>query len=37
MELSFSHSINKIIWSHDGKHLISTGDDRQVMVWEMGD
>jgi WD40 repeat protein len=30
-----SHSINKIIWSHDGKYLISTGDDRQVMVWEM--
>ena len=28
-----SHSINKLIWSTDGKHLISTGDDRQVMVW----
>ncbi|EDM38681.1 hypothetical protein PBAL39_21450 [Pedobacter sp. BAL39] len=29
-----SHSINKLIWSHDGKYLISTGDDRQVMVWK---
>lgn len=28
------HSINKLIWSRDGKYLISTGDDRQVMVWE---
>lgn len=28
------HSINKLIWSADGKYLISTGDDRQVMVWE---
>lgn len=28
------HSINKLIWSKDGKYLISTGDDRQVMVWE---
>jgi WD40 repeat protein len=27
------HSINKLIWSADGKYLISTGDDRQVMVW----
>ncbi|WP_316827682.1 WD40 repeat domain-containing protein [Pedobacter miscanthi] len=33
--IGHTHSINKIIWSHDGKHLISTGDDRQVMVWEM--
>ncbi|MGN8055598.1 WD40 repeat domain-containing protein [Pedobacter sp. 22163] len=30
-----THSINKIIWSHDGKYLISTGDDRQVIVWEI--
>lgn len=29
------HSINKILWSNDGKYLISTGDDRQVMIWEM--
>jgi WD40 repeat protein len=27
------HSINKLIWSADGKYLISAGDDRQVMVW----
>jgi WD40 repeat protein len=27
------HSINKMIWSADGRHLISTGDDRQVMIW----
>jgi len=28
-----AHSVNKLIWSADGKYLISTGDDRQVMVW----
>lgn len=28
------HSINKLIWSEGGRYLISTGDDRQVMVWE---
>jgi len=28
------HSINKLIWSQDGQQLISTGDDRQVMVWD---
>ncbi|MES2827876.1 MAG: WD40 repeat domain-containing protein [Bacteroidota bacterium] len=28
------HSINKLIWSTDGKYLISTGDDRQIMVWK---
>lgn len=28
------HSVNKLIWSLDGRYLISTGDDRQVMVWE---
>ncbi|MFC4212508.1 WD40 repeat domain-containing protein [Pedobacter lithocola] len=33
--IGHSHSVNKIIWSNDGRHLISTGDDRQVMVWEM--
>ncbi|MBC7566796.1 MAG: WD40 repeat domain-containing protein [Pedobacter sp.] len=27
------HSINKLIWSKDGRYLISTGDDRQVMIW----
>lgn len=34
-EFGHSHSINKIIWSNDGAYLISTGDDRKVMVWEM--
>lgn len=29
-----SHSINKLIWTADGRYLISTGDDRQVMTWE---
>jgi WD40 repeat protein len=33
-EFGHTHSINKIIWSKDGKYLISTGDDRKVMVWE---
>ncbi|WP_406825942.1 WD40 repeat domain-containing protein [Pedobacter sp. KACC 23697] len=33
--IGHTHSINKMIWSRDGKYLISTGDDRQVMVWEM--
>jgi len=29
-----THSINKMIWTENGKYLISTGDDRQVKVWE---
>jgi len=33
-EYGHSHSINKIMWSVDGKYLISTGDDRKVMVWK---
>lgn len=28
------HSVNKLLWSADGRYLMSTGDDRQVMVWE---
>jgi WD40 repeat protein len=28
------HSINKMTWSEDGKYLISTGDDRQIKIWE---
>ncbi|MGY3052302.1 WD40 repeat protein [Pedobacter sp. UYEF25] len=35
MGVGHSHSVNKIIWSNDGKYLISTGDDRQVIVWEL--
>lgn len=37
LDIGHSHSINKIIWSNDGKYLISTGDDRKVMVWEMNE
>jgi len=34
-DFGHTHSINHMIWSTDGKHLISTGDDRKVMVWEL--
>jgi WD40 repeat protein len=33
--IGHTHSINKITWSHDGKQLLSTGDDKTVMVWEL--
>lgn len=36
-ENGHAHSINKLIWSNDGKYLISTGDDRKVMVWKLED
>ena len=29
-----THSINKLVWSEDGKYLLTTGDDKLVMVWE---
>lgn len=29
-----THSVNKLIWTPDGRYLLSAGDDRQVMVWE---
>ncbi|WP_442588493.1 WD40 repeat domain-containing protein [Pedobacter sp. AW31-3R] len=29
-----THSINKLVWSPDGKYLISTGDDKMVIAWE---
>jgi WD40 repeat protein len=29
------HSINKMMWSADGRYLISTGDDRHVMIWSL--
>lgn len=35
--IGHTHSINKLIWSTDGKYLISTGDDRKVMVWEFSE
>lgn len=28
-----THSINNMIWSHDGKFLISTGDDKIINIW----
>lgn len=34
MGVGHSHSVNKLAWSHDGSKLISTGDDKKVMVWE---
>lgn len=33
--IGHSHSINKIAWSHDGLKLLSTGDDKKVMVWAL--
>jgi len=30
-----THSVNKLSWSADGRYLISTGDDKLVMLWEM--
>lgn len=35
MDIGHSHSINKLVWSDDGSKLISTGDDKKVMVWEL--
>jgi len=35
MGIGHSHSVNKLCWSHDGSKLISTGDDKKVMVWEL--
>ncbi|MEJ7558788.1 MAG: WD40 repeat domain-containing protein [Pedobacter sp.] len=29
------HSINKLMWSADGSYLISAGDDRQIMIWQL--
>lgn len=29
-----THSINKLVWSQDGKYLLTTGDDKLVMIWE---
>jgi len=29
-----THSINKLVWTPDGKYLLSTGDDKLVIVWE---
>ena len=35
INVGHSHSINKMMWSNNGQYLISTGDDRKVIVWEM--
>jgi WD40 repeat protein len=35
MGVGHSHSVNKLCWSHDGYKLISIGDDKKVMVWEL--
>ena len=35
MGIGHSHSINKLAWSHDGTKLLTTGDDKKVMVWEL--
>jgi len=32
---SHSHSINKIIWDAETGNLISTGDDKAVILWEV--
>ncbi len=29
------NSVNKLLWSAHNKYLVSTGDDRAVMVWEI--
>jgi WD40 repeat protein len=29
------NSVNKLLWSNSGNYLISAGDDRQIMVWEV--
>jgi WD40 repeat protein len=28
-----THSVNKLVWTADGKYLLSTGDDKLVIVW----
>ncbi|MEJ5996202.1 WD40 repeat domain-containing protein [Pedobacter sp. Du54] len=33
--IGHTHSINKMVWSANGKYLISTGDDRKVMIWAL--
>lgn len=30
------NSVNKLLWTEYNNYLISTGDDRAVMVWEVG-
>ena len=28
-----THSVNKLVWTADGKYLLSTGDDKLVIIW----
>ncbi|MFT4661209.1 MAG: WD repeat-containing protein 61 [Flavobacteriales bacterium] len=30
-----SHSVNKLFWSDFNNYLVSTGDDRAIMVWQI--
>ena len=30
-----THSVNKLLWSDFNNYLISTGDDKAIMVWEI--
>ena len=30
-----SHSVNKLLWSDFNNYLVSTGDDKAIMVWEI--
>jgi WD repeat-containing protein 61 len=32
---SHTHSVNKLFWSDFNNYLISTGDDKAIMVWEL--
>ena len=30
-----TYSVNKLLWSDFNNYLISTGDDKTIMVWEI--
>lgn len=30
-----THSVNTLLWSKEGKNLISAGDDRRIIEWEL--
>ncbi len=30
-----SHSVNSLFWSKDGQYLVSSSDDRKVLLWQM--